>query len=379
MSDAPSAPPREGVTVTPPRATRIPPLDPETPESQAPNPHHASNNAGPGQQPQRTGGFGATGAASSEAMPPKRDDEEDAEQQDALVNDVNRTHVSSDTPAADVAAVARLARDDDRTRADADEQRDEPAEDEPMAESGDEREAGDGREADLADEPAHDESAEDTDADERDVGDEAEDEDMADPGPERWSFLDLRGGHHALDVYHEVGLVVSRFASFSRASAQDDIGFRLDSRENSPPDGTKSDPTRNQTFSRILRVSRRSDRAAAWTAPPTATRPPRRPHAGATSRASPGTACSSRASGTARSGSPSTRITPTSRSTSRAWTRCARPCERLARTTRARSTPGSTSVSGWSTTSRPSRPTGTTTHEPATVCLLYTSPSPRDA
>ena len=226
MSDAPSAPPREGVTVTPPRATRIPPLDPETPESQAPNPHHASNNAGPGQQPQRTGGFGATGAASSEAMPPKLDDEEDAEQQDALVNDVNRTHVSSDTPAADVAAVARLASDDDRTRADADEQCDEPAEDEPMAESGDEREAGDGREADLADEPAHDESAEDTDADERDVGDETEDEDMADPGPERWSFLDLRGGHHALDVYHEVRLVVSRFASFSRASAPNDIGFR---------------------------------------------------------------------------------------------------------------------------------------------------------
>ena len=218
MSDAPSAPPREGVTVTPPRATRIPPLDPETPESQAPNPHHASNNAGPGQQPQRTGGFGATGAASSEATPPKREDEEDAEQ-----HDVNRTHVSSDTPAADVAAVARLAREDDRARADADEQRDEPAEDVPMAESGDEAL---GREADLADEHAHDESAEDTDADERDDVDETEDEDMADPGPERWSFLDLRGGHHALDVYHEVRLVVSRFASFSRASAPNDIGFR---------------------------------------------------------------------------------------------------------------------------------------------------------
>jgi hypothetical protein len=200
MSDAPSAPPRDGITVTPPRAARIPPLDPDTPESQAPNPHHASNNAGPGQQPQRTGGFGATGAASSEATPPKREDEEDAEQ-----HDVNRTHVSSDTPAADVAAVARLAREDDRARADADEQRDEPAEDVPMAESGDEAL---GREADLADEHAHDESAEDTDADERDDVDETEDEDMADPRPERWSFLDLRGGHHALDLYHEVRLVV---------------------------------------------------------------------------------------------------------------------------------------------------------------------------
>ena len=74
-----------------------------------------------------------------------------------------------------------------------------------MAESGDEAL---GREADLADEHAHDESAEDTDADERDDVDETEDEDMADPRPERWSFLDLRGGHHALDLYHEVRLVV---------------------------------------------------------------------------------------------------------------------------------------------------------------------------
>ena len=207
MSDAPSAPLRDGVTVTPPRTTRIPPLNPETPESQAPNPHQASNNPGLGQQPQRTGGFGAS-ATSSEAMPPKLEDEEDAEQQDALVDDVNRTHVSSDTPAADVAAVARLARDDDRTWADADEQRDEPAEDEPMAESGDEREAGDGLEADLPDEAAHDESTEDTDADERDDMNDTEDEDMAAARPERWSFLDLRGGHHALDVYHEVRLVV---------------------------------------------------------------------------------------------------------------------------------------------------------------------------
>lgn len=210
MSDAPSAPPRDGITVTPPRAARIPPLDPDTPESQAPNPHHASNNAGPGQQPQRTGGFGATGAASSEATPPKREDEEDAEQ-----HDVNRTHVSSDTPAADVAAVARLAREDDRARADADEQRDEPAEDVPMAESGDEAL---GREADLADEHAHDESAEDTDADEREDVDETEDEDMADPRPERWSFLDLRGGHHALDLYHEVRLVVFLARVFHRRS-----------------------------------------------------------------------------------------------------------------------------------------------------------------
>ena len=185
---------------------------------------------------------------------------------------------------------------------------------------------------------------------------------MADPRPERWSFLDLRGGHHALDVYHEVGLVVSRFASFSRASAQDDIGFRLDSRENSPPDGTKSDPTRNQTFSRILRVSRRSDRAAAWTAPPTATRPPRRPHAGATSRASPGTACSSRASGTARSGSPSIKTTPISNSTPRGWTRCARPCATSARRTIS-GTASSTSVSGLTT--KPSEPsTRSTLSEP---------------
>jgi hypothetical protein len=219
MSDAPSAPPRDGITVTPPRAARIPPLDPDTPESQAPNPHHASNNAGPGQQPQRTGGFGATGAASSEATPPKREDEEDAEQ-----HDVNRTHVSSDTPAADVAAVARLAREDDRARADADEQRDEPAEDVPMAESGDEAL---GREADLADEHAHDESAEDTDADERDDVDETEDEDMADPRPERWSFLDLRGGHHALDLYHEVRLVVflaRGVSSTGRDAAPQDAG-----------------------------------------------------------------------------------------------------------------------------------------------------------
>ena len=221
MSDAPSAPPRDGITVTPPRAARIPPLDPDTPESQAPNPHHASNNAGPGQQPQRTGGFGATGAASSEATPPKREDEEDAEQ-----HDVNRAHVSSDTPAADVAAVARLAREDDRARADADEQRDEPAEDVPMAESGDEAL---GREADLADEHAHDESAEDTDADERDDVDETEDEDMADPRPERWSFLDLRGGHHALDLYHEVRLVVFLARVFHRrtdAAPEDAGSFR---------------------------------------------------------------------------------------------------------------------------------------------------------
>jgi hypothetical protein len=221
MSDAPSAPPRDGITVTPPRAARIPPLDPDTPESQAPNPHHASNNAGPGQQPQRTGGFGATGAASSEATPPKREDEEDAEQ-----HDVNRTHVSSDTPAADVAAVARLAREDDRARADADEQRDEPAEDVPMAESGDEAL---GREADLADEHAHDESAEDTDADERDDVDETEDEDMADPRPERWSFLDLRGGHHALDLYHEVRLVVflaRGVSSTARRGSTDAGSFR---------------------------------------------------------------------------------------------------------------------------------------------------------
>ena len=201
MSDAPNAPTHDGVTVTPPRATRIPPLDPETPESQVPHPHHASNNAGPGQQPQRHGGFGAS-AASSEATPPKLEDEEDAEQQDELVNDISRTHVSSDTAAANVAAVARLARDDDITRADADEQRDEPAEDEPMAESGEEGEAGDGLEADLQDEPAQDESVEDADAD------ETEDENMVDTRPDRWSFLDLRGGHHALDVYHEVRVVV---------------------------------------------------------------------------------------------------------------------------------------------------------------------------
>jgi len=75
-----------------------------------------------------------------------------------------------------------------------------------------------GREADLADEHAHDESAEDTDADEREDVDETEDEDMADPRPERWSFLDLRGGHHALDLYHEVRLVVFLARVFHRRS-----------------------------------------------------------------------------------------------------------------------------------------------------------------
>mmetsp|Transcript_227 Transcript_227/g.915 ORF Transcript_227/g.915 Transcript_227/m.915 type:complete len:266 (-) Transcript_227:1280-2077(-) len=94
-------------------------------------------------------------------------------------------------------------------------------------------------------------------------------------------------------------------------------------------------------------------RAAASTAPPTATPPPRRLLAGATSRASPGTVCSSRASGTARSGSPSIKTTPISNSTPRGWTRCARPCATSARRTIS-GTASSTSVSGLTT--KPSEP-----------------------
>ena len=229
MSDAPSAPPRDRVIVTPPRTARIAPIDPETPESQPAHLNHASINDG--QQPQRSGGFGATGAASSEVTPLKREDEEDAEHHDALVNDVNQTHVSSDPPASDFATVVRFARDDDRTWADADECDDE--EDETMAESGDECdldvEPASGVEDDaFADDPANDDPVDDTDIDERDDVDEIEDEDMIDTRPERWSFLDLRGGHHALDLYREVRLVVFRARArlkFSGAKVGDSAFF----------------------------------------------------------------------------------------------------------------------------------------------------------
>ena len=195
MSDGLRDPPRNGVTVTPPRGARIAPIDPDTPESTPPNPNSVGNNA-------RQQTHGANAAASSEATPPKRDEEEEGEHHDMRVSDGNYT---ADTPVNDVATVARMAGNDSSTWADED------CRDEVITEA-DETMAGSGDEFDDVPvwrdaEAAPDETQIVETVDEAVDVDETLEDDTAEDRPERWAFLDLRGGHHALDLYHEVSVV----------------------------------------------------------------------------------------------------------------------------------------------------------------------------
>lgn len=187
MSDAPSVTPRAGgfqTTVTPPRAARVPaPLDPETPDSSPPNPSSVQNNAGHGQQPR--GGFGE---ASSET--PKFEDEEDGERGDGLVTEPQ--HVA-ETPANDVATVARLALHVQQPATWAESDADDDMEEPPVWRDPDDHEVT--------------EPVGETDDEIPEEVDEIRDDDTnQDDRPARWAFLDLRG-HHALDLYNEVRLV----------------------------------------------------------------------------------------------------------------------------------------------------------------------------